>query len=277
MARQRIIKPDFFTDEALADCPPHARLLFAGLWGLADKRGRLRDQPPVIHGAVFPFEREVDVDALLDVLVAAGFIVRYVADDKKCIQVKNFERHQNPHPKEAESIIPAQPLKATAEPCKATGQPGGIRSFVPSVPVGRTVPGDPRLSPPVPPNGNGTEPPALPPADRAERAIKLSTKALCTKLYALVDEMAREDPEHADPTELAKIVTAYDKPDGTRVKGVVNFALLSHERLERSIADAETMLAEWRRPADDRPPAARVALAATPGEPGGIRRAGART
>ena len=58
--------------------------------------------------------------------------------------------------------------------------------------------------------------------------------------------MAREDPEQADPTELMRMVTAYDKPDGTHVKGVVTAALLTHERLEKSIADAEAQLAEWR-------------------------------
>jgi hypothetical protein len=58
--------------------------------------------------------------------------------------------------------------------------------------------------------------------------------------------MADADPEHQDPTELMRLVTAYDRPDGTRVKGVVNAALLTHERLEHSIADAEAQLAEWR-------------------------------
>jgi hypothetical protein len=253
MARQRLIRPDFFTDERLAARRPHARLLFAGLWGLADKRGRLRDQPPVIHGAVFPFEPDLAIGSLLDELQDAGSILRYVVDSKKYIQVKNFERYQKPHPKEAESTIPeppplyrAEPRKDTAEPLLSTDEPGGIRSFVPSVPVGRTVPGDPRLPPSVPPNDEGTEPPTLPPADRAERAIRLSTEALRTKLYGLIDALAREDPEHADPTELIRMVTGYAKPDGTQVKGVVNAALLTHERLEKSIADAEAQLAEWR-------------------------------
>jgi len=141
MARQRIIRPEFFADERLAACQPHARLLFAGLWGLADKRGRLRDQPPVIHGAVFPFEPDLDIDSLLDDLQYAGSILRYSVDGKNFIQVKNFERYQNPHPKEAESAIPAppplyraEPRKDTAEPLLSTAEPGGIRSFVPSDP-----------------------------------------------------------------------------------------------------------------------------------------------
>ena len=154
MARQRIIRPEFFTDERLAACQPHARLLFAGLWGLADKRGRLRDQPPVIHGAVFPFEPDLDIDSLLDDLQYAGSILRYTVDGKNFIQVKNFERYQNPHPKEAESVIPAppplyraEPRKDTAEPLLSTAEPGGIRSFVPSDPETDT---DARPSSPQP-------------------------------------------------------------------------------------------------------------------------------
>jgi hypothetical protein len=92
------------------------------------------------------------------------------------------------------------------------------------------------------------EPPALPPADRAERAIRQSTDALRTRLYGLITAMADADPKQRDPTELMRLVTAYDKQDGVRVRGVVNASLLSHERLERSIADAEAQLQEWREP-----------------------------
>ena len=37
MARARNIKPGFFTNDVLADCDPLARLLFAGLWTVADR------------------------------------------------------------------------------------------------------------------------------------------------------------------------------------------------------------------------------------------------
>ena len=98
----------------------------------------------------------------------------------------------------------------------------------------------------------GTEAPALPPADRTERAIKASTDALRGRLYALVSEAVEVDPRKRDPTELMRLFTSYDRQPGRNgegggsVRGVVNAALLSHERLERSIADAEGQLAEWR-------------------------------
>jgi hypothetical protein len=105
MARARLLKPTFFTDEAVASCSPLARILFSGLWCLADKRGRLKDQPPVIGGAVLPFD-SADIGALISELCGAGLVIRYQAKGSKYLQVKNFEKHQHPHPKEPESEIP---------------------------------------------------------------------------------------------------------------------------------------------------------------------------
>jgi hypothetical protein len=89
--------------------------------------------------------------------------------------------------------------------------------------------------------------PALPPADRAERSIRFKTEALRTKLYALIDAAVSVDPKKRDATELMRLFTGYEKRDGTHVGGVVNAALLTYERLEKSIADAEQQIAEWRK------------------------------
>ena len=43
--RTRLLKPGFFMNEELARLPVRARLLFAGLWCLADREGRLEDRP----------------------------------------------------------------------------------------------------------------------------------------------------------------------------------------------------------------------------------------
>jgi hypothetical protein len=124
VARQRLLKPEFFHDEELARCSPHARLLFAGLWCLADKRGRLRDQPAVIHGAVFPFEPAVEVNGLLTELQGSAVILRYsAADGRDYIQVTGFEKHQNPHPKEIESVIPP-PVESNGPAVKSNGSAG---------------------------------------------------------------------------------------------------------------------------------------------------------
>lgn len=106
MARSRNIKPGFFKNETLAECSPLARLLFAGLWCLADRAGRLEDRPKRIRAEVLPYD-DGSVDGMLDELQLAGFILRYRTGEHGFIQVQNFAKHQNPHCREPESTIPA--------------------------------------------------------------------------------------------------------------------------------------------------------------------------
>ena len=106
MARARNIKPGFFTNDELAECSPYARLLFAGLWTIADREGRLEDRPKRIKALVLPFD-DVDCNDLLQQLHEHGFILRYEANGNGYIQVQTWSRHQNPHVKESASTIPA--------------------------------------------------------------------------------------------------------------------------------------------------------------------------
>lgn len=108
MARSRNIKPGFFTNEDLVELDFATRLLFAGLWTVADKAGRLQDRPKKIKIDVFPADN-LDIDAMLSALHNGGFIVRYEVDGGKFIQITNWNKHQNPHHTEKNSVIPAQP------------------------------------------------------------------------------------------------------------------------------------------------------------------------
>lgn len=106
MARSRSLKPGFFTNEDLIELPFEYRLLFAGLWTLADREGRMEDRPKKIKLQIFPGD-DVDVNAGLDALASAGFIQRYEAGGARYIQVVSWSKHQSPHIKEAASTIPA--------------------------------------------------------------------------------------------------------------------------------------------------------------------------
>lgn len=48
MPRIRQVKPEFYLDDELAQCSRDARLLFPGLWILADRAGRLENRPAKI-------------------------------------------------------------------------------------------------------------------------------------------------------------------------------------------------------------------------------------
>ncbi len=110
MARIRTLKPEFFLDETLAKVSPAHRLLFAGLWTLADKNGRLEDSPMRIKAQLFPYE-EQPVDQMLSDLDALGPIHRYQANGRRLIAIPKFGKHQRPHPKEAETDIPEPPSR----------------------------------------------------------------------------------------------------------------------------------------------------------------------
>jgi DnaD/phage-associated family protein len=92
-----------------------ARLLFIGLWTLADREGRLEDRPKRIKASIFPYD-DCNVDGLLDALAdnEEKFIARYEADGGKYIQINNFVKQQGSHinSTEAKSQIPAPPAGA---------------------------------------------------------------------------------------------------------------------------------------------------------------------
>lgn len=107
MARARNIKPGFFTDGALSKLSIPARYLFAALWCMADREGRLVESIEDMELFAFPRDR-VDVEALLCEL-APRFITRYEIEGARFLQVNHFGRHQNPHPHEKPSEIPPPP------------------------------------------------------------------------------------------------------------------------------------------------------------------------
>lgn len=108
MARARLLKPGFFTNEQLVALPPLTRLLFQGLWTIADREGRLEDRPRRIKLAVLPAD-DCDVDNMLDELADADLVVRYEVGRRRYIAIPTFLRHQHPHHREPESVIPAPP------------------------------------------------------------------------------------------------------------------------------------------------------------------------
>jgi hypothetical protein len=128
MARARNIKPGFFSNEDLVEFDFATRLLFIGLWTVADREGRLQDRPKKIKIDVFPADN-LDVDAMLSTLHNGGFINRYEVDGAKFIQITNWIKHQNPHHTERASEIPASngalTVKQPLEPKHAPSMDGG--------------------------------------------------------------------------------------------------------------------------------------------------------
>lgn len=105
MARSRNIKPSFFMNEDIIELPYEARLLFIGLWILADREGRLENRPKKIKMSLFPAD-DINVAEQLENISKYGFIEFYNVDGTDVIQIVNFVKHQNPHGLEKDSELP---------------------------------------------------------------------------------------------------------------------------------------------------------------------------
>jgi len=140
MARARSIKPSFYKNEHLAECEPLARLLFIGLWTLADRDGRLEHRPLRIKAELFPYEN-CDIASLLKQLADRGFVRAYESGDVKVLEVCKFREHQRCHPDEKGDGLPpppesavfpvenAKPGNPTHEPGNPTHEPGSLPSI----------------------------------------------------------------------------------------------------------------------------------------------------
>ncbi|MGN0489365.1 MAG: hypothetical protein ACI4HO_08905 [Ruminococcus sp.] len=111
MARSRNIKPGFFDNDELGLLTPLTRLLFIGLWCIADREGRLEDRPRRIKKTLLGYDELTveEADGMLQQLADHGFITRYTAEGTEYIQINKFSKHQNPHRAEKASEIPPPP------------------------------------------------------------------------------------------------------------------------------------------------------------------------
>jgi hypothetical protein len=108
MARARNIKPSFFNNDVLAECDPLGRLLFIGLWTIADFKGDIEWRPKRIKAQILPYDN-CDIEKLAINLDKSGFIRFYSVQGEDYLNIVNFNKHQNPHKNERDkgSEIPA--------------------------------------------------------------------------------------------------------------------------------------------------------------------------
>lgn len=101
MARARNIKPSFFTSEQVGDNDPLGRLLFIGLWTVADYKGDLEWKPRTLKVQLLPWD-DCDIVALAINLDKSGLIRFYSVGERTYVNILNFDKHQNPHKNERE-------------------------------------------------------------------------------------------------------------------------------------------------------------------------------
>jgi hypothetical protein len=75
MPKIRALHPDFFTDEAIVELSPLARLLYQGMWVHACDNGHLRDKPKQLKLRILPAD-DCDIESLVAEIEAVGCITR---------------------------------------------------------------------------------------------------------------------------------------------------------------------------------------------------------
>lgn len=93
MARQRVIKPEFWTSEDIISCSSWARLLFIGLWNFADDNGVIKNSPMRLKMQIFPVDNQ-DVSALIKELENRDMVEIFMVDGEEWIWIKNFLKYQ---------------------------------------------------------------------------------------------------------------------------------------------------------------------------------------
>ena len=111
-------------NEQLVELPYEYRLLFIGLWTLADREGRLENRPKKIKMQLFPCD-DIDIPSALLGLAEKKLVTLYAVDNIKYVYINNFLKHQHPHCKEVKSMIPSHastvqaPDKPEADPSES--------------------------------------------------------------------------------------------------------------------------------------------------------------
>lgn len=109
MARIRTVKPSFFRSrsvKALHGSDP--KLVWIGLWLLADDEGRLLDEPEIMAGDLWALSLTVPkIDRILTELHDKKRLIRYEVSGEKYIQITGWEHQKISHPTPSE--IPPAP------------------------------------------------------------------------------------------------------------------------------------------------------------------------
>jgi len=133
MARYRILKPEFWSDEKLAQVLREVRLTFAGLWTCSDDYGVTKGHPAWLKAQIFPYDTDLTLTQFqqwLADLERIGVIAPFTADGESFFYIRNFSEHQKvdrpskmrnpPCPRDIlaqPSRVPREPLAADSREC----------------------------------------------------------------------------------------------------------------------------------------------------------------
>jgi hypothetical protein len=116
--RIRQIKPEFWKDDKVGQLTAHQKLLFIGLWMLADGEGRLYNRHVIIKAELFAYDDKLTLKQVESDLVRLhdlGLILLYQAEGKQCIVINNFHKHQKLSGNENKDFVSDIPAPVTTD------------------------------------------------------------------------------------------------------------------------------------------------------------------
>lgn len=94
MARNRMIKPDFWSDEKTGNLSDRAKLLYIGMLNFADDEGLIRYNPTYLRSCIFPYHDILIKDIKTTLKELEQFLYVYTVNNQTYARLKNFKRHQ---------------------------------------------------------------------------------------------------------------------------------------------------------------------------------------
>lgn len=126
MARNRVIKPSFWSDDKVGRLTRDVRLLFIGMLNFADDLGVIYGEANVIKSKIFPHD-DIDskkVKEWLNDLVDIGMIAPIQYDNKRFYAIVNFGKHQTINrPNTRDTNIPNELLPTLITQNRKTTKP----------------------------------------------------------------------------------------------------------------------------------------------------------
>jgi hypothetical protein len=93
MARNRMVKPEFWSDERIGMLSHTARLLFIGMWNFADDEGKISANSVYLKSSIFPYD-DIEIISSLEELESRLLICKYIANRSEFYFIYNFLKHQ---------------------------------------------------------------------------------------------------------------------------------------------------------------------------------------
>jgi len=96
--KNRLVKADFWTDTGLAkELPAMGRMMYQGLWQLAEDSGIIEADPLAYKMLLFPLDNiEIDkIEKWTKTLVELGKLIPYKVGKNEYYYIKNFHKHQS--------------------------------------------------------------------------------------------------------------------------------------------------------------------------------------